>query len=106
MCYNNNVRKNKYNRKRYKFMKPKTFGEAMLSIILVIIFMPLMIIAFSNEQETKTTQAMVTCEVCEGACTVSHKVACKTDHNVPDYYYYTYKCEKCGNEFTIEIIQE
>lgn len=53
-----------------------------------------------------TIQAAVPCEICEGACTVSHKVACKTAHNAPDYYYYTYKCEKCGNEFTIEIIQE
>ena len=87
-------------------MKPKTFGEAMLSIILVIIFMPLMIIAFNNEQETKTTQAAVTCEVCNGACAISHKVDCKTAHNAPNYYYYTYKCKDCGNEFTVEICQK
>ena len=87
-------------------MKPKTFGEAMLSIILVIIFMPSMIIAFNNEQETKTTHAAVTCEVCEGACTVSHKVACKTAHNAPNYYYYTYKCTQCGYEFTVEFVKE
>ena len=53
-----------------------------------------------------TIQATVPCEFCEGACTLFHKTACETDHNAPNYYYYTYKCEKCGNEFTIEIIQE
>ena len=53
-----------------------------------------------------TSQAVVPCEFCEGACKLFHKTACETDHNAPDYYYYTYKCEKCGNEFTIEIIQE
>ena len=88
-------------------MKPKTFGEAMLSIILAIVLIPLVVIAFHNETDSKpTTQAIVPCEFCEGACKLFHKTACKTDHNALDYYYYTYKCEKCGNEFTIEIIQE
>ena len=88
-------------------MKPKTFGEAMLSIILAIVLIPLVVIAFHNETDSKpTTQAIVPCEFCEGACKLFHKTACKTDHNAPDYYYYTYKCEKCGNEFTIKIIQE
>lgn len=88
-------------------MKPKTFGEAMVSIILAIILIPLVVIAFHSETDSKpTTQAAVPCEFCEGACKLFHKTACETDHNAPDYYYYTYKCEKCGNEFTIEIIQE
>ena len=88
-------------------MKPKTFGEAMLSIILAIVLIPLVVIAFHGETDSKpTTQAVVPCEFCEGACKLFHKTACETDHNAPDYYYYTYKCEKCGNEFTIEIIQE
>ena len=88
-------------------MKSKTFGEAMVSIILAIILIPLIIIAFHGGADSKTTsQAIVPCEFCEGACKLSHKTACKTDHNAPDYYYYTYKCEKCGNEFTIKIIQE
>ena len=87
-------------------MKPKTFGEAMLSIILVIIFMPLMIIAFSNEQETKTTQAAIPCELCEGACKLCEETAWETNCNAPNYYYYTYKCEECGNEFTVEIIKK
>lgn len=87
-------------------MKPKTFGEAMLSIILVIIFMPLMIIAFSNEQETKTTQAAVPCELCKGACKLCQETAWETNCNAPNYYYYTYKCEECGNEFTVEIIKK
>ena len=81
-------------------MKPKTFGEAMLSIILVIILIPLMIIDFNKEQETET--AAVVCEFCDGACTVSHKTTCKTAHNAPNYYYYTYKCTECGKEFTVE----
>ena len=88
-------------------MKPKTFGEAMISIILSFILIPPVVIAFHNETDSKSTiQAAVPCEFCEGACKLFHKTAYETDHNAPDYYYYTYKCEKCGNEFTIEIIQE
>ena len=64
------------------------------------------IILVSDMNKPTTQQAVVPCEFCEGACKLFHKTACETDHNAPDYYYYTYKCEKCGNEFTIEIIQE
>ena len=84
-------------------MKSKT---GIISLIIVITFVVLSIIAFSDNQETKTTQAAVVCEVCEGACTVSHKVACKTAHNAPNYYYYTYKCTQCGYEFTVEFVKE
>ena len=88
-------------------MRNLTFGEAMVSIILAIILIPLAIMMFHGETDNQpTTQAVVPCEFCEGACKLFHKTACETDHNAPDYYYYTYKCEKCGNEFTIEIIQE
>ena len=87
-------------------MKSKAFGTGIVSLIIVITFVVLSIIALSDNQGTKTTQAAVPCEFCEGACKLFHKTACETDHNAPDYYYYTYKCEKCGNEFTIEIIQE
>lgn len=88
-------------------MRNLTFGEAMVSIILAIILIPLAVMMFHGETDSKpTTQAVVPCEFCEGACKLFHKTACETDHNAPDYYYYTYKCEKCGNEFTIEIIQE
>ena len=88
-------------------MRNLTFGEAMVSIILAIILIPLAIMMFHGETDNQpTSQAIVPCEFCEGACKLSHKTACKTDHNALDYYYYTYKCEKCGNEFTIEIIQE
>lgn len=88
-------------------MRNLTFGEAMVSIILSIILIPLAVMMFHGEIDSKPTiQAAVPCEFCEGACKLFHKTACKTDHNAPDYYYYTYKCEKCGNEFTIEIIQE
>ena len=88
-------------------MRNLTFGEAMVSIILAIILIPLAVMMFHSETDSKpTTQAVVPCEFCEGACKLFHKTACETDHNAPDYYYYTYKCEKCGNEFTIEIIQE
>ena len=59
-----------------------------------------------SEMNKPTEQAAVTCEFCEGACELFNKTACETAHNAPNYYYYTYKCEKCGNEFTIEIIQE
>ena len=79
----------------------------MISIILAIILIPLAVMMFHGETDNQpTTQAVVPCEFCEGACKLFHKTACETDHNAPDYYYYTYKCEKCGNEFTIEIIQE
>ena len=88
-------------------MRNLTFGEAMISIILAIILIPLAVMMFHGETDNQpTTQAVVPCEFCEGACKLFHKTACETDHNAPDYYYYTYKCEKCGNEFTIEIIQE
>lgn len=88
-------------------MRNLTFGEAMVSIILSIILIPLAVMMFHGETDNKpTTQAVVPCEFCEGACKLFHKTACETDHNAPDYYYYTYRCEKCGNEFTIEIIQE
>ena len=84
-------------------MKSKT---GIISLIIVITFVVLSIIALSDNQGTKTTQAAVTCEVCEGACTVSHKVACKTAHNASNYYYYTYKCTQCGYEFTVEFVKE
>ena len=88
-------------------MRNLTFGEAMVSIILAIILIPLAVMMFHGETDNQpTTQAVVPCDFCEGACKLFHKTACETDHNAPDYYYYTYKCEKCGNEFTIEIIQE
>lgn len=88
-------------------MRNLTFGEAMVSIILAIILIPLAVMMFHDETGNQpTTQAVVPCEFCEGACKLFHKTACETDHNAPDYYYYTYKCEKCGNEFTIEIVQE
>ena len=64
------------------------------------------VVSTKRTDNQPTTQAVVPCEFCEGACKLFHKTACETDHNAPDYYYYTYKCEKCGNEFTIEIIQE
>ena len=84
-------------------MKSKT---GIISLIIVITFVVLSIIALSDNQGTKTTQAAVACEACNGACTVSHKVACKTAHNAPDYYYYTYKCTQCGYEFTVEFVKE
>ena len=87
-------------------MKSKESCIGIVSLIIVITFVVLSIIAFSDNQETKTTQAAVTCEVCDGACAISHKVNCKTAHNAPNYYYYTYKCKDCGNEFTVEIVKE
>ena len=84
-------------------MKSKT---GIISLIIVITFVVLSIITLSDNQGTKTTQAAVPCEFCEGACTVSHKVACKTAHNAPNYYYYTYKCTQCGYEFTVEFVKE
>ena len=87
-------------------MKSKAFGTGIVSLIIVITFVVLSIIAFSDNQGTKTTQAAVVCEVCNGACAISHKVACKTAHNAPNYYYYTYKCTQCEYEFTVEIVKE
>ena len=84
-------------------MKSKT---SIISLIVVITFVVLSIIALSDNQGTKTTQAAVACEACNGACAISHKVDCKTAHNVPNYYYYTYKCKDCRNEFTVVIVKE
>lgn len=75
-------------------------------LIYSLALLTLAIMVLISNMNKPTTQAVVPCEFCEGACKLFHKTACETDHNAPDYYYYTYKCEKCGNEFTIEIIQE
>lgn len=89
-------------------MKNLTFGEAMVSIILAIILIPLIALTFCSKTDSKPTpQASISsCEFCEGACKLFHRTACETNYNTPNYYYLTYKCEVCGNEFTIEIIQE
>ena len=75
-------------------------------LIYSLALLTLAVMVLISNINKPTTQAVVPCEFCEGACKLFHKTACETDHNAPDYYYYTYKCEKCGNEFTIEIIQE
>ena len=75
-------------------------------LIYSLALLTLVVMVLISNMNKPTTQAVVPCEFCEGACKLFHKTACETDHNAPDYYYYTYKCEKCGNEFTIEIIQE
>ena len=75
-------------------------------LIYSLALLALAVMVLISDINKPTTQAVVSCEFCEGACKLFNKTACETDHNAPDYYYYTYKCEKCGNEFTIEIIQE
>ena len=75
-------------------------------LIYSLALLTLTIMVLISDMNKPTTQAAVPCEFCEGACKLFNKTACETNHNAPDYYYYTYKCEKCGNEFTIEIIQE
>ena len=75
-------------------------------LIYSLALLTLAVMVLISNMSKPTTQAVIPCEFCEGACKLFRKTACETDHNVPDYYYYTYKCEKCGNEFTIEIIQE
>ena len=75
-------------------------------LIYSLALLTLAVMVLISNMNKPTTQAAVPCEFCEGACKLFKKTACETDHNAPDYYYYTYKCEKCGNEFTIEIIQE
>lgn len=75
-------------------------------LIYSLALLTLAVMVLISNMNKPTTQAVVPCEFCEGACKLFYKTACETDHNAPDYYYYTYKCEKCGNEFTIEIIQE
>ena len=89
-------------------MKNLTFGEAMVSIILAIILIPLIVLTFCSKTDSKPTPqgSISSCEFCEGACKLFHRTACGTIYNTPNYYYLTYKCEVCGNEFTIEIIQE
>ena len=75
-------------------------------LIYSLALLALAVMVLISDMNKPTTQAAVSCEFCEGACKLFHKTACETDHNAPDYYYYTYKCEKCRNEFTIESIQE
>lgn len=75
-------------------------------LIYSLALLTLAVMVLISNMNKPTTQAVVPCEFCEGACKLFHKTACETDHNAPDYYYYTYKCEKCGNKFTIEIVQE
>ena len=75
-------------------------------LIYSLALLTLAVMVLISNMNKPTIQTVVPCEFCEGACKLFHKTACETDHNAPDYYYYTYKCEKCGNEFTIEIIQE
>ena len=75
-------------------------------LIYSLALLALAVMVLISDINKPTIQAAVPCEFCEGACKLFDKTACKTDHNAPDYYYYTYKCEKCGNGFTIEIIQE
>lgn len=71
--------------------------------LVVGIFLVTMLL---NVTKGQTSQSMVSCKSCDGVCRLSHKIACETDHNSPNYYYYTYKCEDCEKEFTIEIIKE
>ena len=75
-------------------------------LIYSLALLTLAVMVLISNMNKPTIQAVVPCEFCEGAWKLFHKTACETDHNAPDYYYYAYKCEKCGNEFTIEIIQE
>ena len=75
-------------------------------LIYSLALLTLAVMVLISNMNKPAIQAVVPCEFCEGACKLFNKTACETDHNAPDYYYYTYKCEKCGNEFTIEIIQE
>ena len=75
----------------------------LIYLLAVLTIAGIMLISDMNKP---TPQAAVPCEFCEGACTVSHKVACKTAHNAPNYYYYTYKCTQCGYEFTVEFVKE
>ena len=84
-------------------MKNNILKGILIYLLAVLTIAGIMLI---SDMSKPTTQAVVPCEFCEEACKLFHKTACKTDHNAPNYYYYTYKCEKCGNEFTIEIIQE
>ena len=89
-------------------MKNLTFGEVIISIILAIALIPLIALTFCSKTDSKPTPqaSIVSCEFCEGACKLFHRTACETSYNTPNYYYLTYRCEVCGNEFTIEIIQE
>ena len=75
-------------------------------LIYSLALLTLAVMVLISNMNKPTIQAVVPCEVCEGACKLFHKTACETDHNAPDYYYYTYRCEKCVNGFTIAIIQE
>ena len=75
-------------------------------LIYSLALLTLTVMVLISDMNKPTPQAAVPCEFCEGACTVSLKVACKTAHNAPNYYYYTYKCTQCGYEFTVEFVKE
>ena len=76
-------------------------------LIYSLALLTLTIMVLISDMNKPTPQASISsCEFCEGACKLCHRTACETNYNTPNYYYLTYKCEVCGNEFTIEIIQE
>lgn len=72
------------------------FGFILLILIAIVDFISL----------PKNT-AQTPCPLCAEACEIFHTTRVKSEHKeAPDYYYYTYKCKACGNEFTLEIVQE
>ena len=76
----------------------------LIYLLAVLTIAGIMLISDMNKP---TTQAVVPCPLCAEACEIFHTTRVESKHReTPNYYYYTYKCKACGNEFTLEIVQE
>lgn len=76
---------------------------ALIAILGIIACIVDIVIYASAPKNTAQTP----CPLCAEACEIFHTTRVESEHReAPNYYYYTYKCKACGNEFTLEIVQE
>ena len=88
-------------RKTNNIRTPICFYLAVFGFILLIL------IAIVDFISLPKNTAQTPCPLCAEACEIFHTTKVKSEHREAlNYYYYTYKCKACGNEFTLEIVQE
>ena len=88
-------------RKTDNVRTPICFYLAVFGFILLIL------IAIVDFISLPKNMAQTPCPLCAEACEIFHTTRVESKHReAPNYYYYTYKCKACGNEFTLEIVQE
>lgn len=86
--------------------------DLLVSILEVIFFVAgafalTIIFAHFAPEPNVETKPQTPCPLCAEACEIFHTTRIESEHKeAPNYYYYTYKCKACGNEFTLEIVQE